>query len=169
MYLLTCRYLPPAYKSRVPPLPLSRALRSRTGATLRSLSFMAKITQAPTTVCAEYIALSYFFYHVPAPVARNTINQSSIEQKDYALPFVKERELTEVVAFLAKTKDGSDHIPAVCIEQNPPGTSLNVILAINKSTYDDGDDTLQKLKRSFEEIFHVLHDSQYGWSLLFCV
>lgn len=130
---------------------------------------MAKITKAPTTVCAEHIALSCFFYQVPAPVVRNAINQSSIEQKDYVLPFVKERELTEVLAFLAKTKDGWDHIPAVCIEQNPSGTILNVILAINKSTHADGDDTLQKLKRSFEEIFHVLHDSQYGWSLLFCV
>lgn len=128
---------------------------------------MAKTTQAPATACAEYIALSSFFYQIPAPVVRNAINQSSIDQEDYVLPFSKERGLTEVLAFLAKTKDGWDHIPAVCIDQNSPGTMLNVVLAINKSTYADGDDLLQKLKRSFEEIFHVLHDSQYGWSLLF--
>jgi hypothetical protein len=130
---------------------------------------MAKTTQAPATLCAEYIALSSFFYQIPALVVRNTINQSSIDKEDYVLPFSKERGLTKVLAFLAKTKDGWNQIPAVCVEQNPPGTILNVILAINKSTYADGDDLLQKLKRSFEEIFHVLHDSQYGWFLLFCI
>ncbi|KAJ5191725.1 uncharacterized protein N7498_010710, partial [Penicillium cinerascens] len=131
------------------------------GTILRSSSFMAKTIPSPATACAEYIALSSFFYQIPAPVARNAINQSSIDQENYVLPFSKERGLTEVLAFLAKTKDGWDHIPAVCVEQNPPGTVLNVILAINKSTYADGDDILQKLKRSFKGIFHVLHDSQY--------
>ncbi|KAJ5865142.1 uncharacterized protein N7529_007058, partial [Penicillium soppii] len=122
---------------------------------------MAKTSQDPATVCAEHIALSSFFYQVPAPVVRNEINQSSVEQGNYVLPFSKERGLTEVLAFLAKTKDGWDHIPAVCVEQNSPGTNLNVILAINKRTYADGDDLLQKMKSRFEEIFHVLHDSKY--------
>lgn len=130
---------------------------------------MANTSQAPATVCAENIAISSFFSQVPAPVVRNAINQSSVEQENYVLPFSKERGLTEVLAFLAKTKDGWDHIPAVCVEQNSPGTILNVILAINKSTYADGDDLLQKMKSRFEEIFHVLHDSKYGQSLPICI
>ena len=78
---------------------------------------MAKTSSALATVCAEHIALSSFFYQVPAPVVRNAINQSSVEQENYVLPFSKERGLTEVLAFLAKTKDGWDHIPAVCVER----------------------------------------------------
>jgi hypothetical protein len=82
--------------------------------------------------------------------------------REYVLPFSKERGLTEVLAFLAKTKDGWDHIPAVCVGENSSGTNLDVILAINKRTYADGDDMLQKLKTSFEQIFQILHDSEYG-------
>lgn len=129
---------------------------------------MAKTSRAPATVCAEHIALSSFFYQVPVPVVRNALNLS-FEQGDHVLPFSKERRLTEDLAFLAKTKDGWNHIPAVCVEQNSLGTILNVILAINKSTYADGDDLLQNLKSRFEDIFHVLHDSKYGLSLPMCI
>ncbi|KAJ5160852.1 uncharacterized protein N7482_007856, partial [Penicillium canariense] len=122
---------------------------------------MWKTTQAPATACAETIALSSFFYKVPASVIRNTTNQFSIDQENYVLPFSKERRLTEVLAFLAKAKDGRDHIPAICVEQNSSGTSLNVILAVNKSTYGDGNEILQDLKRSFDKIFHILHDSHF--------
>lgn len=130
---------------------------------------MAITTQSPATTCAEHIALSSFFYQVPAPVTRNAVNPSSINHEHYILPFSKERGLTEILAFLAKTKDGSDHIPAVCVEQAPSGTTLNVILAINKGYHADGDGLLQKLKTSFEEIFRLLDISQYGWSLSFCI
>lgn len=126
---------------------------------------MAQTTHTPTTACAEYIALSSFFHQVPAPVVRNANNHLSINQ-EYVLPFSKERGLTEVLAFLAKTKDGWDHIPAVCVKQDSSGTTLNVILAINKRTYTDGDDILQNLKTSFEKVFQILHDSEYGWSFL---
>lgn len=125
---------------------------------------MAKTIKAPATTCAEHIALSSFFYKVPAPVKRNTVNLSSIDQENYVLPFYKERGLTEVLAFLAKTKDGRDYIPAVCVEQNSSGTSLDVILAVNKSSHDDGDDLLQELKTNFEGIFRALHILQSGWS-----
>jgi len=125
---------------------------------------MAHTIQTPQTVCAEYIALSSFFYQVPAPVVRNAIDHLSIN-REYVLPFSKERGLTGVLAFLAKTKDGCDHIPAVCVGQNSSGTNLDVILAINKRTYADGDDILQKLETGFEQIFQILHDSEYGWSL----
>jgi hypothetical protein len=129
---------------------------------------MAQTIQSPTTACAEYIALSSFFHQVPAPVVRNAYNRLSINQ-DYVLPFSKERGLTEVLAFLAKTKDGWDHIPAVCVQEDSSRTTLNVILAINKRTFADGDDILQTLKASFEQIFKILHDSEYGWSFLISI
>lgn len=73
--------------------------------------------------------------------------------------------MTEVLAFLAKSKDGWDHIPAVCVNQDQSGT-LNVILAVNKKTYADGDVILQNLKTSFEQVFKILHDAKYGWSFI---
>jgi len=121
---------------------------------------MALATQNSTTY-AEYIALRSFFHQVPTPVVRNAHSHLSTSQK-YALPFLNELELTEVLAFMAKTKDGWDHIPAVCVKQNPSGTALNVILAINKKTYADGDDILRNMKRSFEEVFKIFNDSEYS-------
>ncbi|KAJ5115343.1 hypothetical protein NUU61_001102 [Penicillium alfredii] len=121
---------------------------------------MAQTTQIPATTCAEYIALNSFFHQAPAPVVRNTSNRLSNDQ-EYILPFSKELGLTEVLAFIAKTKDGWDYIPAVCVKQNPSGTALDVILAINKRTYSDGDDILRNLKVNFEQVFQILHDSEY--------
>lgn len=123
---------------------------------------MPQTTSSSTT--AEYIALSFFFSQVPAPVIRNPYEGLTINQ-EYVLPFSKERDLTEVLAFLAKSKDGWDHIPAVCVNQDQSGT-LNVILAINKKTYADGDVILQNLKTSFEQVFKILHDAEYGWSFI---
>lgn len=126
---------------------------------------MAQTTQTLATTCAEYIALSSFFHQVPAPVVRNTSNRLS-NDREYVLPFSKELGLTEVLAFMAKTKDGWDYIPAVCVKQDPSGTALDVILAVNKRTYSDGDDILRDLKISFERVFQILHDSEYGGSSL---
>lgn len=44
----------------------------------------------------------------------------------------------EILSFLAKTKDGSDYIPIVCIKQDPNGVALKALLAVNKRTYIDG-------------------------------
>lgn len=125
---------------------------------------MTEAIQTPATMCAERIALSSFFHQVPASPTRNAVDLSSIDQENYVLPFDKERGLTEVLAFLAKTKDGPDHVPAVCVEQDLSRTALNVILAINKSNHADGNDLLQGLKISFEEIFRVLHIARSGGS-----
>ena len=58
----------------------------------------------------------------------------------------------EVLSFLAKTKDGSDYIPAMCVEHDLNGAALKALLAINKRTYTDGDSLLQSLKTGFENI-----------------
>lgn len=110
----------------------------------------------------EQIALSSFFYDVPSKPVRNHINEQFLDQNDYILPFDKERSLADIVAFLSKTKDGHDHIPAAALEQDPSGKSFNVLLAINKRTWGDGDDILSKLKEEFEVVFGVLQNSQYG-------
>lgn len=128
---------------------------------------MSKNRKALTSAFAEGVALSFFFSRVPARATRNVLNPLPINQDAYLLPFEKERDLTEAFAFLAKTKDGFEHIPAVCVEQNLSGTELSIILAINKSTHTDGDRLLQTLKCNLEKICKVLHDSSYGLSSLF--
>jgi hypothetical protein len=128
---------------------------------------MPKNCKTLSSACAEGIALSFFFSRVPARATRNVLRPLPVEQDAYVLPFDKERDLSEAFAFLAKTKDGFEYIPAVCVEQNLPGTELSIILAINKSTHADGDDLLETLKGNLERICKVLHDSLYGMFSLF--
>jgi hypothetical protein len=96
--------------------------------------------------CAENIALNYLLHGVPELPQQNPIRRVRGSEKGYILPFSKERDLVEILSFLAKTKDGPDYIPAVCIEQDPNGGALRALLAINKRTYTDGNDLLQSLK-----------------------
>lgn len=68
----------------------------------------------------------------------------------------------EILSLLAKTKDGSDYIPAMCIEQDPSGAALKALLAINKRTYTNGNSLLQSLKAGFKDIFNVLRRPLYS-------
>lgn len=124
---------------------------------------MPPLTKSQGSTCAEQIALCLFFHEVPSAPVRNQINERFLDRNEYILPFNKERGLANTIAFLARTKDGHDYIPAVALEQDPSGTSLEVLLAINKRTWGDGDDILHKLKEEFEVLFGVLRNSQYGW------
>ncbi len=113
-------------------------------------------------VCAENIALNYLLHEVPEPPQQKPTERFRGSEKEYILSFSKEKELVEVLSFLAKTKDGSDYIPAMCVEQDLNGVALKALLAINKRTYTDGDGLLQSLKAGFENIFKVLRRSLYG-------
>jgi hypothetical protein len=112
--------------------------------------------------CAENIALNYLLHEVPESPQHRPIERSQVLKKGYLLPFTKERDLVDILSFLAKTKEGSDYIPAMCIEQDPNGRALKALLAINKRTFTDGNDLLQSLKTRFENIFDVLRRSLYG-------
>lgn len=113
-------------------------------------------------VCAENIALNYLLHEVPEPPQQKPTEQFRGSEKEYILSFSKEKELVEVLSFLAKTKDGSDYIPAMCVEQDLNGAALKALLAINKRTYTDGDGLLRNLETGFENIFKVLRRSLYG-------
>ncbi|KAJ5240098.1 hypothetical protein N7468_004717 [Penicillium chermesinum] len=104
-------------------------------------------------VCAENIALNYLLHEVPEPPQQKPTEHFRGSEEEYTLSFSKEKELVEVLSFLAKTKDGSDYIPAMCVEQGLNGAALKALLAINKRTYTDGDGLLQSLKTGFENIF----------------
>ncbi|KAF3386736.1 hypothetical protein F1880_001489 [Penicillium rolfsii] len=123
---------------------------------------MDRESHVAALVCAENIALNYLLHEVPEPPQQKPTERFRGSGKQYMLSFSKETELVEVLSFLAKTKDGPDYIPAMCVEQDPNSAAMKALLAINKRTYTDGDGLLQSLKTGFENIFKVLQRSLYG-------
>jgi hypothetical protein len=118
-------------------------------------------------LCAENIALLYLLHSVPAPPSHNPIDTLPIRQKGYTLSFPQERSLAGTLAFLSNLKDGPDHIPAVCVEEDPDSALLNVLLTVNKATPGDNKEVLQILKLGFERIFVLLSQVSDGKCLCF--
>ena len=110
----------------------------------------------PAIVSAENIALLYLLHSVPTLPASNPINDLPIGQGSYVLSFTLERDLVSTLAFLANTKDDPNHVPALCIKEIRQPSSLSVLLAVNKTKWEDGNEILQDLKQEFERIFAVL-------------
>jgi hypothetical protein len=111
---------------------------------------------SPAVTCAENIALLYILHSVPDPPSRNPIDRLPIHQNGYKLSLLQERGLAGTLAFLSSLKDGPEHIPAVCVQEGPQSTFLNVLLAVNKARPGDGKGVLQNLKSGFERIFVLL-------------
>jgi len=111
---------------------------------------------SPAVTCAENIALLYLLHSVPDPPSRNLIDPLMIRQNRYKLSLLRERSLAGTLAFLSNLKDGPEHIPAVCVQEGPQSTFLNVLLAVNKARPGDGKGVLQNFKLGFERIFALL-------------
>jgi hypothetical protein len=111
---------------------------------------------SPAVTCAENIALLYLLHSVPDPRSRNSIDSLPIRQNGYTLSLLQERSLAGTLAFLSSLKDGPEHIPAVCIQEDPQSAFLNVLLAVNKARPADGKGVLKTLKLGFERIFALL-------------
>jgi hypothetical protein len=121
--------------------------------------------------CTENIALLYLLYSVPAPPTYNPIDSLPIRQKGYILSFLQEQSLAGMLVFLSNLKDSPDHIPAVCVEEDPDSAFLNVLLAVNKARPGNSKEVLQNLKLGFERIFVLLSqvsDSKCLYLILFC-
>ncbi|KAJ5988211.1 hypothetical protein N7481_003421 [Penicillium waksmanii] len=123
---------------------------------------MPPIDQESNILCAELIVLNYLLNEFPETPSQNRTSQYTPSNNQYRLSFSIERDLVETLSFLSKNQDGSDYIPAVCVEQDKAGDHLKVLLAINKCSWNDGDDILRSLKERFEDIFHFLRDTEYG-------
>lgn len=120
--------------------------------------------------CAENIALLHFLHagrkegtigkgSVPARPSVAPVESLTIHRDDYVLSFERERSLASALAYLSNINDDPNRIPAICIEENhrPGGkSSLQILLAVNKSECKDGDKFLQTIKTSFEGIFATL-------------
>jgi hypothetical protein len=116
----------------------------------------------PAVVCAENISLLYLLHSVPIQPLSNEINQLLVREQDYALSFTRERSLVSTLAFLSYTKEDINHIPALCIQENPRSASISVILAVNRKTYEDGSQALQNLRQKFERLFAILSETVEG-------
>lgn len=123
---------------------------------------MSTYSSPPAVTCAENVALLYLLHSVPVPPSRNEISNHPVRTGSYLLPFHRERDLASTLAFLSNTKDDSNHVPALCIEENPDSESLNVMLAVNRAKWEDGNEVLHNLKQSLEEIFTVLSEISEG-------
>ncbi|KAF2101672.1 hypothetical protein NA57DRAFT_34292, partial [Rhizodiscina lignyota] len=105
---------------------------------------------------AENIALLHLLHSVPTLPSSNPADIPTSRQNIYALSFKRERSLAGTLAFLSNIKDDPSHIPAVCVEECKKSTRLNVVLAVNKATFEDGSQILREIKQGLEGIFDVL-------------
>lgn len=107
-------------------------------------------------VCAENIAISHLLRNVPAPPSSNRTHCPPAPRRRSTLSFDTERKLAGALAFIAHIKDDAENIPALCLEEDPESGSLNVIFAVNKASYNDGEDAICGIKQGFERIFAIL-------------
>lgn len=107
-------------------------------------------------VCAENIALSHLLRSTPVPPSRNEAEFLSALKRRSTLPFDTERKLVGTLAFVAYRKDDVEHIPALCLEEDTVSGCLKVIFAVNKVSYNDGEDAICRIQQGLEHIFAIL-------------
>ncbi|KAL2782646.1 hypothetical protein BJX66DRAFT_350705 [Aspergillus keveii] len=107
-------------------------------------------------ICAENIAISYLLRNVPAPPSSNRTHCLYAPRGRSTVSFDTERKLAGALAFIAHNRDDVEHIPALCLEEDPESGSLNVIFAVNKASYNDGENAIRCIKEGFERIFAIL-------------
>jgi hypothetical protein len=118
-------------------------------------------------ICAENIALLSVLHSVLHLPSRNELEPRKLFAQGYTLSFQDELMLAGALAFLANDADDVNHIPALCIEQEPANASLNVLLAVNSTNGKSGRQSLQRLKKGFDDLFALLKDyTQSGLELL---
>jgi hypothetical protein len=117
---------------------------------------MASEPPTPGIACAENIALLYLLHRVPNLPLSNPIEDSTIREDGYILPFEKERSLVSTLAFLCNVEEDVDHIPAVCVQQNVNKTGLKVLLAMNRKGPDEGGKLSKDLAQRLGKMFAIL-------------
>lgn len=110
----------------------------------------------PSIICAENIALLHLLHSVPTLPSSNPLDMSRIRHDGYTLPFAKERELVSTLAFLSNAADDPDHVPALCVQEDRGSSSLQILLAVNRLSYNDGSQVLQEMERGFKNIFATM-------------
>lgn len=141
------------------PVLLTNATSATKGISKINCSILALMAEASSAiVCAENISLLFLLHPVPSLPARNTLETQVNATKIYTLSVEEERKLTESLAFLANDSDDVNHIPAVCVEQGSATPSLHVLLAVNRSTWQSGVQSLHRIEQGFRNVFSLLQN-----------
>ncbi|RYP08592.1 hypothetical protein DL764_001827 [Monosporascus ibericus] len=94
--------------------------------------------QAAAITCAENIAILHLLHSVPEQPSSNPVVDHRSRRTGHTLSFDRERSLTSSLAFLARTTDNPNYIPAVCIEESPePAARLNLLVANIRAARSD--------------------------------
>jgi hypothetical protein len=104
----------------------------------------SKLT-SPAIACAENISLLDLLHSVPILPSRNPVPESLQFQQGYVLSAIEETSLVGHLAFLSNTHNNPKYVPALCVQQNPTASSIGVMLAVNRTGWDDGDSMLLEL------------------------
>jgi hypothetical protein len=81
-------------------------------------------------------------------LVERAIHSHLTENRDWLVP----------LTFLSGTKDDPNHILAMFVIEGAESESLSVLLAINKTNWDDGNHALQQLMTNFEKIEYLLEE-----------
>ena len=114
-----------------------------------------------TIICAEDISLLYLLHNVPYLPSSTQIERSRIREAGYTLSFDKERSIASTLAFLANTRGDPNHVPAICVHQINEH-ELQILVAVNKATWDDGRVDLRRTEQDFKTLFSVLSSTCAG-------
>lgn len=115
-----------------------------------------EVAFSSAVTCAENISLLFLLNPKPSCPIRVPVNAERGPTVGYSLPFEKERSLASTLAFLCSIRDDPGRIPALCIEENANSAGLNIIVAVNKSSWDGGRGYLQAVQQGLEKTMAVL-------------
>jgi hypothetical protein len=122
----------------------------------------SKTNHDPQLLCAENIALLSLLHTVPRLPSHNLLQTIPKDRTTYALSIAEEQRLVEALAFLANDSEDVNHIPALCIQEIQEPWSLSVLIAVNQSSWQDGDQALSRIGDGFRIVFAVLARVEKG-------
>ena len=99
---------------------------------------------------------------MPQLPSQNLLQTRPKDRTTYALPIAEEQRLVEALAFLANDSEDVNHIPAVCIREIQEPSSLSVLIAVNQSSWREGDEALSRIGEGFS-VFAVLAQVEKGY------
>ncbi|KAM0321482.1 hypothetical protein ACHAQA_010096 [Verticillium albo-atrum] len=126
--------------------------------------------KSPTIICAENIALLQFLHNVPAQPSTRILRAAVEHDGHRALSLKQERQLTGVLAVLSSIREDANLITAVAVREVRPSeeqqhhTSLEALVAVNKSKFSDWDDYLDSVCDGLGRIFNTLSRATRGKS-----
>jgi hypothetical protein len=120
------------------------------------------ISSSPAITCAENIAILYLLHKVVEPQKTNSGPLFGAGQETRRLCLEQESDLTRTRAFLAGVADDPRHIAALCVEEDEALGGLRVVVAINKTSPDDGSELLATMRSGFRDIFLILEGVSKG-------